>query len=125
VASGWPFLETKTRTQTNPPATSPANADFQIFAGAATPAGPARTRRHYGLPVIALAATGTGRTRSDPLSARPATWPARSTSSTLRDRAAEYRPTDGVARYHWPKRSWEHSLNKIKPESIQLQLGVP
>jgi hypothetical protein len=88
VASGWPFLETKTRTQTNPPATSPANADFQIFAGAATPAGQPRTRRHYGLPVIALAATGTGRTRSDPLPARPATWPARSTSSTLRDRAA-------------------------------------
>jgi predicted choloylglycine hydrolase len=23
---------------------------------------------------------------------------------------AEYRPVDGVVRYHWPKRSWEHSL---------------
>ena len=38
---------------------------------------------------------------------------------------AEYRPGDGIVRYHWPQRSWEHSLNKIKPDSIQLQLGTP
>jgi hypothetical protein len=38
---------------------------------------------------------------------------------------AEYRPIDGVARYHWPKRSWEHSLNALKSESIKLQLGAP
>ena len=38
---------------------------------------------------------------------------------------AEYRPVDGVVRYHWPKRSWEHSLSTLKPESIKLQLGGP
>jgi len=38
---------------------------------------------------------------------------------------AEYRPADGIARYHWPQRSWEQSLNKIKPDSIHLQLGAP
>jgi hypothetical protein len=38
---------------------------------------------------------------------------------------AEYRPADGIARYHWPQRSWEQSLNNIKPDSIQLQLGAP
>jgi predicted choloylglycine hydrolase len=38
---------------------------------------------------------------------------------------AEYRPADGIARYHWPQRSWEQSLNNIKAESIQLQLGTP
>ena len=26
---------------------------------------------------------------------------------------AEYRPIDGVARYHWPHRTWEHSLDKV------------
>jgi hypothetical protein len=25
----------------------------------------------------------------------------------------------------WPQRSWEQSLNNIKPDSIQLQLGAP
>jgi hypothetical protein len=38
---------------------------------------------------------------------------------------AEYRPDDGIARYHWPQHSWEQSLNKIKPDSIQLHLGTP
>ena len=38
---------------------------------------------------------------------------------------AEYRPIDGVARYHWPHRTWEHSLDKVLPESIQLRLGIP
>ncbi len=38
---------------------------------------------------------------------------------------AEYRPADGIARYHWPQCSWEQSLNNIKPDSIQLQLGTP
>ena len=38
---------------------------------------------------------------------------------------AEYRPIDGVARYHWPHRTWEHSLDKAGSVSIQLQLGIP
>jgi predicted choloylglycine hydrolase len=38
---------------------------------------------------------------------------------------AEYRPIDGVARYHWPHRTWEHSLDKAGSDSIQLQLGIP
>jgi predicted choloylglycine hydrolase len=44
---------------------------------------------------------------------------------------AEYRPGDGVARYHWPDRTWEHSLDS--PASldgsgsggIQVRLGAP
>jgi predicted choloylglycine hydrolase len=36
----------------------------------------------------------------------------------------EYRPADGVARYHWPDRIWEHSLDKAGSGSIQLQLGI-
>ena len=38
---------------------------------------------------------------------------------------AEYRPADGVARYHWPHRPWEHSLDKVDTGSIELQLGLP
>jgi predicted choloylglycine hydrolase len=38
---------------------------------------------------------------------------------------AEYRPGDGIVRYHWPQRSWEHSLDNVKTDSIQLQLGTP
>jgi predicted choloylglycine hydrolase len=38
---------------------------------------------------------------------------------------AEYRPADGIARYYWPQCSWEQSLNNIKAETIQLQLGAP
>ncbi len=37
---------------------------------------------------------------------------------------AEYRPAEGIARYHWPDRTWEHSLDKIESESIQLRLGT-
>jgi predicted choloylglycine hydrolase len=35
---------------------------------------------------------------------------------------AEYRPADGIARYHWPRHTWEHSLDHIEPGSIQIQL---
>jgi predicted choloylglycine hydrolase len=38
---------------------------------------------------------------------------------------AEYRPVEGVVRYHWPDRTWEHSLDKIEPGPIQVQLGTP
>jgi predicted choloylglycine hydrolase len=38
---------------------------------------------------------------------------------------AEYRPAEGIARYHWPDRIWEHSLNKIGPERVQLHLASP
>jgi predicted choloylglycine hydrolase len=38
---------------------------------------------------------------------------------------AEYRPADGLVRYHWPDRTWEHSLDKIDPVGVQVQLGSP
>ena len=38
---------------------------------------------------------------------------------------AECRPIDGVVRCHWPHSTWEHSLDKVGPESIQLRPGVP
>jgi len=38
---------------------------------------------------------------------------------------AEYRPADGLVRYHWPDRTWEHSLDKIDPAGVQVQLGSP
>jgi predicted choloylglycine hydrolase len=38
---------------------------------------------------------------------------------------AEYRPADGIVHYHWPQRSWEQSLNNVKTDSFQLQLGTP
>jgi predicted choloylglycine hydrolase len=38
---------------------------------------------------------------------------------------AEYRAAEGIARYHWPDRTWEHSLDKIGPERIQLHLASP
>lgn len=37
---------------------------------------------------------------------------------------AEYRPVEGIARYHWPDRTWEHSLDHTESGSIQLQLGT-
>lgn len=37
---------------------------------------------------------------------------------------AEYRPAEGVARYYWPGQTWEHSLDRIGPESIGVQLGA-
>jgi len=38
---------------------------------------------------------------------------------------AEYRPAEGVASYHWPGRTWEHSLDQVESGSIQIQLGTP
>src|ERR1700722_16769009 len=38
---------------------------------------------------------------------------------------AEYRPADGLVRYHWPDRTWEHSLDMIDPVGVQVQLGSP
>jgi predicted choloylglycine hydrolase len=38
---------------------------------------------------------------------------------------AEYRPADGLVRYHWPDRTWEHSLDRIDPTGVQVQLGSP
>ena len=37
---------------------------------------------------------------------------------------AEYRPGEGVARYYWPGHTWEHSLDRLGPESIQIGLGA-
>jgi predicted choloylglycine hydrolase len=36
---------------------------------------------------------------------------------------AEYRPAEGVARYHWPGQTWTHTLEKLGPGSIQVQLS--
>ena len=36
---------------------------------------------------------------------------------------AEYRPAEGIVRYHWPDRTWEHSLDQLGPGSTQVQLG--
>ena len=36
---------------------------------------------------------------------------------------AEYRPAEGIARYHWPTRTWEHSLAKVDDQTLQLRLG--
>src|SRR5208282_3071537 len=38
---------------------------------------------------------------------------------------AEYRGAEGIARYRWPDHIWEHSLDKIGPERIQLHLASP
>ena len=38
---------------------------------------------------------------------------------------AEYRPADGVVRFHWPGRAWEHSLDQVESGQIQVRLGVP
>lgn len=35
------------------------------------------------------------------------------------------RPRAATARAGWPQRSWEHSLDNVKTDSIQLQLGTP
>jgi predicted choloylglycine hydrolase len=37
---------------------------------------------------------------------------------------AEYRPAEGIARYHWPVRTWEHSLDQVELGTIQVQLGT-
>lgn len=38
--------------------------------------------------------------------------------------AAEYRPDEGVARYHWPGQTWERSPAKLGTGSIKLRLGA-
>jgi predicted choloylglycine hydrolase len=38
---------------------------------------------------------------------------------------AEYQAAEGIARYHWPGRTWAHSLDKIGPERVQLDLASP
>jgi hypothetical protein len=38
---------------------------------------------------------------------------------------AEYRPADGVARYHWPDRTWAQSLGAFDSAGIEIQLGAP
>jgi predicted choloylglycine hydrolase len=37
---------------------------------------------------------------------------------------AEYRPVEGVAAYHWPGRTWEHSLERLGPSRVDIQLGT-
>jgi predicted choloylglycine hydrolase len=37
---------------------------------------------------------------------------------------AEYRPAEGVARYYWPGQTWEHSLDRLGPDSIEVALGA-
>ena len=37
---------------------------------------------------------------------------------------AEYRPAEGAARYYWPGHTWEHSLTRLGPESIEVRLGA-
>jgi predicted choloylglycine hydrolase len=37
---------------------------------------------------------------------------------------AEYRPAEGVVRYHWPGRTWEHSLHQPESGGVQVQLGT-
>jgi predicted choloylglycine hydrolase len=36
---------------------------------------------------------------------------------------AEYRPADGVARYHWPDRTWTHALDQLGSGSIEVRLS--
>ncbi len=38
---------------------------------------------------------------------------------------AEYRPAEGIVRYHWPDQTWEHSLDKIGLQNLQLDLTSP
>ena len=38
---------------------------------------------------------------------------------------AEYRPTDGVARYYWPGRAWAQSLGAFEEGGIEIALGAP
>ena len=37
---------------------------------------------------------------------------------------AEYRPAEGVAAYHWPGRTWEHSLERLGPSRVDIRLGA-
>src|SRR5580698_2239540 len=36
---------------------------------------------------------------------------------------AEYRPAEGTASYHWPESVWTHSLDDLRPGTIQVRLG--
>jgi predicted choloylglycine hydrolase len=36
---------------------------------------------------------------------------------------AEYRPAEGVARFHWPGQTWTHTLDHCGPSSVQVQLS--
>jgi predicted choloylglycine hydrolase len=36
---------------------------------------------------------------------------------------AEYRPAEGIARYHWSGQTWTHALDQPAPDSIQVQLS--
>ncbi len=35
---------------------------------------------------------------------------------------AEYRPAEGMARYHWPGQIWTHALDQLGPGGIEVQL---
>lgn len=37
---------------------------------------------------------------------------------------AEYRPAEGTVTYHWPGRTWQHSLDRLGPRSVEVRLGV-
>jgi hypothetical protein len=37
---------------------------------------------------------------------------------------AEYRPAEGIARYHWPQHTWEHSLRRLGTDRIDAGLGI-
>jgi predicted choloylglycine hydrolase len=36
---------------------------------------------------------------------------------------AEYHPSEGSAIYHWPERTWEHSIAGVAEETVHLLLG--
>jgi predicted choloylglycine hydrolase len=38
---------------------------------------------------------------------------------------AEYRPADGLVRYHWPDRTWAQSLDAFDSGGIEIGLGTP
>jgi predicted choloylglycine hydrolase len=38
---------------------------------------------------------------------------------------AEYLPAEGAVRYHWPDRTWAHSLSRIGSARVQVRLGNP
>ena len=33
------------------------------------------------------------------------------------------RPAEGIARYHWPQHTWEHSLRQLGTDRIDVRLG--
>jgi predicted choloylglycine hydrolase len=37
---------------------------------------------------------------------------------------AEYRPAEGVARYHWPDRTWARSLHDVTAGRLEVRLGA-